>query len=82
MFQMKEKHKNPHEELNEVKISKVLNKEFKVVIIKMIREFWRRMDEHSEKLEVSNKELGIKKNQMELKNTIAEIENTLEGINS
>lgn len=48
--------------------SNLSNKEFKVMIIKMLDEHGRIMDEHDKK---SNKELqNIKKNQMELKNTI------------
>ena len=55
-----EQDKTPEEELSEVKISNLLNKEFKVMIIKMPSEIGRRMDEHSEKF---NKELeNIEKN--------------------
>ena len=44
-----------------MEISNLYNKEFKVMIIKMLSELRRRMDEHSEKF---NKELeNIKKNQ-------------------
>ena len=47
------------------------NKEFKVMIIDMLNELRRRMDEHSDKF---NKELEYrKKNQTELKNMITEI---------
>ena len=54
-------------------------KEFKVMIIKMLKELRGRMDEHTEKF---HRELeNIKKNQRELKNTITEIKNILEGIN-
>ena len=55
-----------------MEISNPLDKEFKVMIIKMLKELRKRMDEHSEKLEVSNKELENIKNQTELKNTINE----------
>ena len=62
MFQMKEQDKTLEEELTEVEIGKLLEKEFKVMIIKMIKELGRRLDEQSEKSEVSNKELeNIKK---------------------
>ena len=48
-----------------MEISNLSDKEFKLMIIKMLHEF-RRMDEHSVKF---NKELeNIKKNQSELKN--------------
>ena len=50
---MKEKDKNPEEELNEVEINNLSSKEFKVNIIKILNGL-RRMDEHSEKF---NKEL-------------------------
>lgn len=44
------------------------------MIIKMIKEPWRRMDAQSEKSEVFNKELEkIKNNQTELKNTITKM---------
>ena len=81
MFLMKEQDKTPEEELSEVEISP--SKEFKVMIIKMLKELGRRIDEHSGKLEVFNKELeNKKKNQTELKNTITKIKNSLGGINS
>ena len=44
MFQMKEQDKTT-EELNEVAISNLPNKEFKEMIIKMLKEFRRKMDE-------------------------------------
>ena len=72
MFQMKEQDKTP-EEVNEVEIGNLHKKEFRVVIIKMIKELRRRMDPQSQKL-VFNKEFkNIKKNQTEIKNTITEI---------
>ena len=46
MFQMKEPDKIPEEELNEVKISNLSNKEFKLMIIKILSEHRRRVDEH------------------------------------
>ena len=49
------------------------------MIIKMIKELGRRMDEHSEKFYRALE--GIKKNQTEPKNTITEMKNTLEGVN-
>ena len=81
MFQMKEQGKTSENELNKVKINNLPDKEFKVMIIKMLNELGRRrMDEHSEDF---NKEVeNIKKNQAELKNTITEMKNALEGINS
>ena len=46
--------KTQEEELSELEIGNLPNKEFKVMILKMIKELRRRMDEHSEKF---NKEL-------------------------
>ena len=82
MFQMKEQDKTP-EELSDMEIGNLPKKEFRVMIVKMIKELRWRMDARNEKLEVFNKELeNIKNNQTELKNTITEMKNTLEGINS
>ena len=79
MLQMK-KQRNSAKELNKTEMSSLHNEELKVMIIKMLTELGRRMDEHSENF---NKELeNIKKNKSELKNTITEVKNTLEGINS
>lgn len=54
---MKEQDKNPKEELNEVETSNQPNREFEVVIIKIIKELKRRLNEQNEKLEILNKEL-------------------------
>ena len=61
-----------------MKTGNLPDKEFKVMIIKMLTKL-RRMDEHSENF---NKELdNIKKKKPEL-NIITEVKNTLERINS
>ena len=57
MFQIKEWDKTP-EELSKVEIGNLLEKEFRVMIIKVIKEL-RRMDAQRKKLEVFNKELEI-----------------------
>ena len=51
---MKEQGKTPGEELSEVEIGNLLNREFEVMTAKMFKELGRRMDEQSEKLEVFN----------------------------
>ena len=51
---MKEQDKTPEEELSEVKIGYLPEKEFRVMIAKMIKELRRKMDAQSEKLEVFN----------------------------
>ena len=74
MFQMNEQDKIPEEQLSEVEVGSVL-KEFRVMIVKMIQEFGKRMDAQSKKLEVFNKESeNIKSNQTEM-NIIAEMKN-------
>ena len=66
--------------LTKLEISNIPSKELKVMIIKMLTDLRRRMDEHSENY---NKELeNIRKNPSELKNTINEMKNILEEINS
>ena len=54
MFQMKDQNKTSGEELQEVEISHQPKKEFKVMIVMMLNEFRRRMDEHSENSRVRN----------------------------
>ena len=61
-----EQDKTPEEELSEVEMGSLPEKEFRVVIVKMTKELGRRMDTQSQKLDVLNKELeNIKKNQTE-----------------
>ena len=55
---MKEQNKTP-EELSEVDISNLHDKEFKVIIIKMHKELRRRIDEQSEKLEIAGNSLAV-----------------------
>ena len=50
MFQMKVQDKTPEEELREVEIGNLPKKEFRVMIVKMIKELRRRMDAQSKKL--------------------------------
>ena len=51
-FQIKEQNKTPEEELSEVEIGNLPKKEFRVMIVKMIKQLERRMDAQSEKLDV------------------------------
>ena len=55
MFQTKEQDKTPEKELSEVEIGNLPKKEFRVMVIKMIKELRKRMDAQNEKL-VFNKE--------------------------
>lgn len=78
MFQMKEQDKTP-EELSDVEIGNLPEKEFRVMIVKMIQKLGRKMDAQIDKLGVFNRE-NIKNNQTELNNKITEVKNTLDGI--
>ena len=62
MFPMKEQDKIPEEELSKVEIR--TDKEFKAIIMQMINELRRRMNEHGKKYITR-----YKKNQSELKKT-------------
>ena len=62
MLQRKKQDKTPEEELSEVEIGNLPKKEFRVVIVKMIKELRRRMDAKSKKSEVFNMELENIKN--------------------
>lgn len=50
MFQTKEGGKSPERDLNEIQISILLDKEFKVVVIKILTNLRRRMDDHRDNL--------------------------------
>ena len=78
--QMKEQARNTEVQINEEEIGKLSEKEFRIVIAKMIKNLENRMDKMQESI---NKDLEELKNKhTETNNTITEIKNTLEGINS
>ena len=81
---MKEKDKTPEKQLNEVEIGNLAEKEFRIMIVKMIQDFGKTMEAKIEKVqEMFNKDLEeLKNKQTEVNNTITERKNTLEGINS
>ena len=54
MFQTKEQDKIT-EELSDMEIGNLPEKECRLIIVKMIKELWRRMDAQSKKLEVLTK---------------------------
>ena len=84
MYQMKEQDKTPEKQLNEVEIGNLPEKEFRIMIVKMIQDLRKRMEAKIEKMqEMFNKDLEeLKNKQTEMNNTITEMKNTLEGINS
>ena len=78
--QMKEQTKNTKVQINEEEIGKLPEKEFRIMIVKMIEDFENKMEKMQESI---NKELEELKNKYtETNNTVTEIKNTLEGINS
>ena len=52
MFQMKEQDKTSEEQLNEVEMGNLLEKKFKLMIKKMIKELGRIVDKQNEQLEL------------------------------
>ena len=78
--QMKEQTRNTEVQINEEEIGKAPEKEFRIMIVKMIKNLENRMEKMQESI---NKDLDkLKDKHTEANNTIAEIQNTLEGINS
>ena len=78
--QTKEQTRNTEVQIDEEEIGKLPEKEFRIMIIKMIKNLENRMEKMQESI---NKDLGKLKNKhTETNNTITEIKNTLEGINS
>ena len=77
---MKEQGKNPPDLTNEEEICSLPEKEFRVMIVKMIQNLGNRMEKIQE---IFNKDLEeLKSKQTMMNNTINEIKNSLEGINS
>ena len=78
-IQMKEQTRNTEVQINE-EIGKLPEKEFRIMIVKMIKNLENRMEKMQESI---NKDLEELKNKhTAINNTITEIKNTLEGINS
>ena len=78
--QMKEKTRNIEVQINKEEICKLPEKEFRIMIVKMIRNVENKMEKMQESI---NKDLGELKNKhTETNNTITKIKNTLEGTNS
>ena len=78
--QMKEQTRNTEVQINEEKIDRLPEKEFRIMIVKMIKNIENKIEKLQESI---NKNLGELKNKhTETNNTTTEIKNTLEGINS
>ena len=78
--QMKEQTRNTEVQINEDETGKLPEKEFRKMIVKIIKNFENKKEKMQESI---NKVLEELKNKhTEINNTITEIKNTLEGINS
>ena len=78
-IQVKEQIRNTEVQINE-EIGTLSEKEFRIMIVKMIKNLENKMEKMQESI---NKDLEELKNKhTEANNTITEIKNTLEGINS
>ena len=76
---MKEQTGNTEVQINEEEIGKLPEKEFRIMIVKMIKKFENKLKKMQESF---NKDLEELKNKhTETNNTITEIKSTLEGIN-
>ena len=77
---MTEQGKNPTDQTNEEEIDSLPQKEFRVMIVKMIQNLGNRMEKIQETFNKDLEELKTKQTMMN--NTINEIKNSLEEINS
>ena len=75
---MKEQTRNTEVQINEEEIGKLPEKEFRIMIVKMIKNLENKMEKMHESI---NKDLEELKNKHTNK-TITEIKNILEGLNS
>ena len=76
---MKEQGKNAPDQTNEEEIGSLPEKEFRIMIMKMIQNLGNRIEKIQE---MFNKDLEeLKSKQTRMNNTINEIKNSLEGIN-
>ena len=75
---MKEQTRNTETQTNEEEIGKLPEKEFRMMIVQIIKNLESRMEKMQKSI---NKDLEELKNK-HTNNTITEIKNTLEGINS
>ena len=78
--QMKEQTRNTEVQINEMEIGKLPEKEFRIMVVKMIKNLENKMEKIQESINEDLEEL--KNKHTETNNTITEIKNTLEGINS
>ena len=78
--QIKEQTRNTEVQINEEEIGKLPEKEFRIMMVKMITNLENKMENMQESIYKDLEEL--KNKHTEINNTITKIKNTLEGINS
>ena len=78
--QMKEQTRRTEVQINEEELGKLPEKEFKIMIVKMIKNLENKMEKMQESIKNDLEEL--KNKHTDSNNTITEIKNTLEGINN
>ena len=78
--QMKKQIRNTEVQINEEEIGKLPEKEFRIMIVKMIKSLENKMEKMQESIIKDLEEL--KNKHTETNNTIIEIKNTLEGISN
>ena len=78
--QMKEQTKNTKVERNEEEVNKLPEKQFRIMIVKMIKNLGNKMEKMQESFNKDPEEL--KNKHTETKRTVTEIKNILEGMNS
>ena len=77
--QMKEQTRNTEVKINEEEVDKLPEKEFRLMIVKMMKNLENKMEKMQESINKDPEEL--KNKHTETNNRITEIKNTLEGIN-
>ena len=77
---MKEQTRNTEVQINEEEIGKLPEKEFRIMIVKIIRNLENKMEKMQESIKKDLEKLENK--HTKTNNTITEIKNTLEGVNS
>ena len=83
---MKEQGRNSQDQINKEEISNLPEREFRIMIVKMLQRLENRMEKMQKAFNIVNtitKDIEkIKNKQRLMNNTITEIKNTLEGTNS
>lgn len=77
IFQIKGQDKTPRKDPNKMEVSNIPDKDFKIIVIKMLTELGKKMEEHTKNFKKRNY-----KKESKLMNTKTEMKNTLEGIKS